>query len=168
MRSSFKCKRVTLGLLYLLVFGLEFPVACLWRSGWVRPLTALLAAPDSSVWAVVFHFLLSVGTNLGLPLPLGIKYSYSLLLWAGHCLALWEGGHLHASSRTHQPLHVWSGAFSVSALPQPPTLRLLPYGGLHTGVFWGYGAISNLNPLAFCWSGIPHDFCPVTGSILVF
>lgn len=67
--SSFKCKRVTLGCVLTCLWVWNFPLACLWGSGWVRPLTALLAVPDSSVRAVVFHFLLSVGANLGLPAP---------------------------------------------------------------------------------------------------
>lgn len=150
-----------------LSLGLEFPWHVCGLGGWVRPLTALLAAPDSSVWAVVFHFLLSVGTNLGLlTAPSRIKYSYSLLLWAGHCLALWEG-HLHASSRGPSATSRLIWGF-LCPLPQPPNFKAATLWWPSPEGIWGYGAISNLNPLAFCWSGIPHDFCPVTGSILVF
>jgi len=69
MCKSCKCKGVTLGCVLTCLCIWNFSLACLWGNGWVRSLTALLAAPDSSVWGVVFDFLLSVGANLGLPAP---------------------------------------------------------------------------------------------------
>ena len=167
MCRSCKCKGVTLGCVLTRLWVWNSPLACLGGNGWVRSLTALLAAPDSSVWGVVFHFLLSVGANLGLPAPW--ESSTPTLCSCGQVTA-WRCGE-GAPARLFQGpishLHVWSGAFSVSALPQPPTLRLLPSWWPSPEYIWGYGAISSLNPLAFCCSGIPHNFCPVKGSILV-
>ena len=160
-----KCRGVILGCVLICLCVWNFPLACLW--GHPRPQQWLGRVPGLLCW---WHQILAFG-GVGFHFPLGCWYHFRATCpWESSTPTPCSCGQVTAwrcgeGAPTISHPYIWSGASSVSPFPRLPAWSRCLHGSPLLGIF---GAISDLNTLAFRCSGIPHDFCPMKNSILVF